>query len=264
MGFKEGDFVLIEYTVRVKETGNIVDTTNEEIARKENIYDPNRVYGPTLIVIGRKWINPVVEEEIAKSDIGAEITVEVPPEKAFGRRDPSKVKVFSLREFRRRGIDVSVGEVIDFGGVKGVVKSISGGRVVVDFNHPLADKTLVYTVKIVAKLEDLVDKVKALATRHLSIPSEELSIESRGDGEIVITIPSKYITKAGLQYGKVSLATDILELLGDSVNTVTFVERIVKKTEKKEIEKPEKEVETNKPSSEETSESGVESVEAKG
>ena len=235
MVFSDGDFVLIEYSVRVKETGNLVDTSIEELARKENIYDSNRVYGPTLVVIGRGWINPVVESELKNIDIGEERVIEVPPEKAFGHRDPGKVRVFSLREFQRRGIDVRVGEVIDFGGVSGVVKSVSGGRVVVDFNHPLAGKTLVYKVKVVAKLEDLTDKIKALAVKHLNIPGSELSVEYDGSKrEVVIDIPAKYVTKRDIQYGKVSLATDILDLIRGEVDSVVFRERIARKKEEKE------------------------------
>ncbi|OYT41109.1 MAG: peptidylprolyl isomerase, partial [Desulfurococcales archaeon ex4484_58] len=104
MVFNDGDFILVEYSVRVKETGNLVDTSNEDLAKKEGVYDSDRLYGPTLIVIGKKWINEVVENVLKEMSVGEEKTVEVPPEKAFGPRDPGKVKVFSIREFQRRGI----------------------------------------------------------------------------------------------------------------------------------------------------------------
>lgn len=72
MVFKEGDFVLIEYTGRIKETGNLIDTTNEELAKKANIYDNNKVYGPTLIVIGRGWVIKGLEEALKDMDVGEE------------------------------------------------------------------------------------------------------------------------------------------------------------------------------------------------
>ncbi len=242
MGFREGDFILIDYSVRIKETGNLVDTSNEELAKKENIYDSEKVYGPILVVVGRGWINSVVEEELKNMNVGEEKEIEVPPEKAFGERDPSKVRVFNIREFRRRGIDVRVGEVLDFGGVKGVVKSITGGRVVVDFNHPLAGKTLIYRVKVVAKLEDLVDKVRALAIRHLGIPGDELDIVYKSDEkEVLIKIPTKYLTKTNLQYGKVSLATDILEFFKDEVDRITFQESIVRREKEVKVREVEDE-----------------------
>jgi len=227
MVFNDNDFVLIEYSVRVKETGNLLDTTSEELAKKENIYDPEKLYGPTLLVIGRGWINPFVEAEIRGMSVGEEKTIEVPPEKAYGTRDPSKVRVFRLSDFKRRGIDVRVGEVIDFGGVQGIVKSISGGRVVVDFNHPLAGKTLLYTIRVVAKLEDLTDKIKALAARHLGIRGEELTVTvNKESREVVFEIPAKYITKKNIQYSKLSLASDILDLFKGEITRVVYRETI--------------------------------------
>jgi len=258
MGFNDNDFVLIEYSVRVKDTGNLLDTTSEELAKKENVYDPEKLYGPTLIVIGRGWINPVVESEIRSMSVGEERVVEVPPEKAYGVRDPDKVKVFRLADFKRRGIDVRVGEVIDFGGVQGVVKSISGGRVVVDFNHPLAGKTLVYTIRVVAKLEDLVDKIRALAAKHMGIRSEELGITvNREEREVVVDIPSKYITKRNLQYAKVTLATDIFSIFKNEVSRVVYREVI-------SLEKPEEKPKTSEMGAEQRSEATTTSSEQAG
>lgn len=265
MGFNEGDFILIEYTVRVKETGNIVDTTDEALAKKENIYESGRIYGPALIVLGKGWINKVVEDTIKEMNVGEEKIIEVPPEKAFGQRDPSKVRIFSMREFRRRNLKVRVGDVIDFGGVKGIVKSISGGRVVVDFNHPLAGKTLIYKVKVVGKLEDLVEKIRALAVRYLQIPGDELEINYVSEErKVIISIPTKYITRKDLQYAKVSLATSIYEFFKEDIDEVVFQEvfKFKKAEKKKEVaEEKKEEVAEEKEkveelSSQETSEQG--------
>lgn len=232
MVVNEGDFVLLEYTIYVKETGNVVDTTSEELAKKMEIYESGKIYGPQLIVIGRGWINKVVEEEIRNMSVNEERTIEIPPDKAFGSRDPSKVKVFSLRDFHRRGYSVGVGDVVEIGGVKGIVKSVNGGRVTVDFNHPLAGKTLLYKVKLVAVIEDMVDKLKYLASRHLRIPLSEVEVTYVQEAkEVSITIPSKYINRGDLQYGKVSLATDILSLFKESVDRVVFKEVISRSRE---------------------------------
>ncbi|WP_440059980.1 FKBP-type peptidyl-prolyl cis-trans isomerase [Thermogladius sp. 4427co] len=231
MAFEKGDFLLVEYTVRVKETGNVVDTTDPNLAKQENIYDELRVYGPTLIVLGKGWLNPFVEEELLKFSEGEEKTIEVTPDKAFGERDPGKVKIYSLREFAKRGYEVKVGDVVETESGRGIVKSISGGRVVVDFNHPLAGKILLYKVKVVKKLTDIREKLLYLAVRHLNIPSEELKVElDEASKRILVSIPGKYITRRELPYAKISLATDILDMFKDVVNEVVFQESIVRKT----------------------------------
>lgn len=231
MPFNKGDFVTVEYTIRVKETGNIVDTSNEEMAKKENIYDPDKVYGPTLLILGRGWINEVVEEEILKSEVGEEKTVEVPPEKAFGPRDPEKIRVLSLRDFEKRGYKVSVGDIVEVGGQRGVVKNISGGRVVVDFNHPLAGKTLVYTVKVVRKLENINEKLLALSSRILKIPEGELAVEYfKEEKKVVVKIPAKYISRRDLGYAKVSLATEVFDVFRDDVDKLVYQEEVAKQS----------------------------------
>ncbi|MEM3993181.1 MAG: peptidylprolyl isomerase, partial [Desulfurococcaceae archaeon] len=196
MPFNKGDFLLIEYTVKIKDTGTIVETTDAELAKRENIYESNRIYGPVLIVLGKNWLNTYVEEEISKMIENEEKEIEVTPDKAYGERDPGKVKVFSIREFQRRGYSINIGDVVEIGGARGVIKQISGGRVVVDFNHPLAGKTLIYKVKIVKKLEDFNEKIKALAIRHLGIPGEEISVDYiENEKKTLIKIPGKYMTR---------------------------------------------------------------------
>ncbi len=254
MALKEGDFILIEYTVRVKETGNIVDTTSEETARKEGIYDSNRIYGPELVVIGRGWVIRGLDEALKELEPGVEKEIEVPAEKAYGPRDPSKIKVFSIREFRRRGYDVRVGDVIEYGGQTGIVKSISGGRVVVDFNHPLAGKTLVYKVKVVKKLEDPVDKLKALTARHLGIRFEDAEVEYKpGEKTVYIRIPTRIMTRKDIQYAKIALVSSIYEFFKDEVRKIVLQEIFERRVEEKEEreEKPPAEEEKGGEASEE-------------
>lgn len=227
MPFNKGDFILIEYTVRVKDTGALVDTTDAELAKRENMYDPNKLYGPVLIVLGKNWLNPHVEEQIMSMNENEEKEIELPPGKAYGERDPSKVKVFSLREFQRRGYSVSVGDVVEIGGVRGIVKQINGGRVVVDFNHPLAGKTLIYKVRVVKKLEEFTEKAKYLSSRHLRIPGGEIAIDYiESEKKLVVKIPSKYITREYLGYAKLALAADIFDLFKDHVSTLIYQEEV--------------------------------------
>lgn len=225
MALRDGDFILIEYTIRVKETGNIVDTTNEDIAKREGIYDSNKLYGPELVVVGRGWVIKGLDEALKGLEPGSEKEIIVPPEKAYGTRDPNKIKVLSIREFRRRGIDVKLGDVIEYGGQTGIVKSISGGRVVVDFNHPLAGKTLIYKVKVLRKLEDPIDKAKALAARHLGLKMEDIDLEYNSEEKtLYIKIPTRIMTRKDIQYAKIALVSNIYEFLGSDVKKIVFQE----------------------------------------
>ena len=51
--------------------------------------------------------------------------------------------------------------IFNFEGRLAKILSVSGGRVIVDFNHPLAGKTVIYNLNVLRKVEDLNEKIKA-------------------------------------------------------------------------------------------------------
>ncbi|RLJ09464.1 MAG: peptidylprolyl isomerase, partial [Candidatus Aenigmatarchaeota archaeon] len=137
---KEGSFVEIDYVGRVEGTNEIFDLTSEEVAKKEGIYNPKQKYGPVLVIIGANMIIPGVEEQLKNMKPGEEKEFVVEPKKAFGERNSKLVKVISLMEFKKEKIDPVPGMFITIDGLQAKVQSVSGGRVRVDFNHPLAGK----------------------------------------------------------------------------------------------------------------------------
>jgi len=154
--------VEIEYVGRVKETGEIFDLTDEELARKEGIYNKNARYGPVKIIVGENFVIKGLEEEIKKMEVGEEKKFTILPEKAFGKRDPKLVKVVPESEFRKQKITPIPGLIVDFGYLKARIQSVSSGRVRLDFNHPLAGKEVEYKVKILRKIENKEEKIKTI------------------------------------------------------------------------------------------------------
>ncbi|HIQ10559.1 MAG TPA: peptidylprolyl isomerase [Pyrodictium sp.] len=179
MAFNDGDFVLVEYDLWVKDTGSLIDTTDEEKARKEGIYDPRERYGPRLVIVGEGRLIRGLEEAIKGLDVGKEIEVEIPPEKAFGKRDPNKIKVYPKTEFLKHGIVPEPNKVVEIDGKPAIIRSVTGGRVIVDFNHPLAGRTVKARVKAVKKLELVDEKIKYLVLRRLPpvIGDQDVNVE---------------------------------------------------------------------------------------
>lgn len=157
---KKGDFVKIEYT-GYDEKGNVFDSTEGKIARQLHEKE-----GPMLIVLGVDYLVGAMEEAILAMNKGEEKEVAAPPEKAFGHRDAKRMKIFPLNEFYSNELDPHPGAVIEmeteFGTLNGMVKSVNSGRVLVDFNHPLADQSVKYRLKLVDVIEDTEGKVGGL------------------------------------------------------------------------------------------------------
>ncbi|UCE57524.1 MAG: FKBP-type peptidyl-prolyl cis-trans isomerase, partial [Candidatus Bathyarchaeota archaeon] len=91
MPIKKGDFLFINYAGKVKETGEMFDTTKEEEAKIEKLYKEGEIYEPKLVVVGENWVLKTLDESLLKFKIKKKDVVEIPPEKAFGPRDPEKV-----------------------------------------------------------------------------------------------------------------------------------------------------------------------------
>lgn len=223
MPFNKGDFILIDYTAKVKESGELIDTTIEEVAKKENVYREDRVYKPLLVILGEHRIVTGLEEALEKMSVGEEKIVEVEPSKAYGERDPNKVRTLSLREFSKRGITPRPGEVVEVGGLPAVIRSVSGGRVIVDFNHPLAGKTIVYEVKVLSKLESISDKLKHLVHRRIrTVPIEKIKVRIV-KGTARVQLPEESYLLEDIQYAKQAIVRDVEKYLED-VYKVEFIE----------------------------------------
>jgi peptidylprolyl isomerase len=227
---KPGDFVLIDYVARVKETGEIIDLTREDVAKATKFYREDGIYEPQLVVVGEGWVLKGLEEALATMDAGEERTVEIPPEKAFGARDPGKVKVIPARELAKRGAALRVGAKVEIDGRLGVVRSMGGGRVTVDFNHPLAGHAIVFEVKVVSKIEgDLEKAVELLHRRMKRVAKERFKVRLEG-GSLEVELPEEAFTLEDLQYAKRGFALDVGRYL-PQVSVVTFRETYLIKRE---------------------------------
>jgi FKBP-type peptidyl-prolyl cis-trans isomerase 2 len=221
--FEKGDFVLIDYVAKIAETGEVFDTTLEEISRREGIYKEGEIYEPKLVVIGEGWVLKTLDEALLNLELEKTATIEIPPEKGFGNRDPDKVKMYPLRKFLAQGITPRVGMRIEVNGKMATVRSVGAGRVQLDFNPPLAGKTLIYEVTIKKKLETFEEKIRALIHRRIpQVSIEKFSLEI-GDNSVTINIPEEAFYIEGIQIIKRGIYMDIQRFFPEK-NIVRFVE----------------------------------------
>lgn len=219
----KGDFVLIDYIGRIKDSGQIFALTNEEIAKKEKMHRDDGIYGPELVVVGERWVVEGLDDALLTLKVGEQdAIVEIPPEKAFGGRDPSRVKTVPIREFRKRDLTPQAGMTFRYKGSLATVQSASGGRVRLDLNHPLAGKVLSYEVTVLRKIEDMTEKIKELMKRRISTLSESIEIDVQED-KVSIKIPKEFFFTEGLQFAKSGMAGDIHKFFED-ITSVEFLE----------------------------------------
>jgi FKBP-type peptidyl-prolyl cis-trans isomerase 2 len=223
MPFEKGDFILIDYVAKVKETGEVFDTTIEDVAKKERLYKEGELYEPKLIVIGEGWLLKTLDESLLTMEPNKPATVEIPPEKAFGNRDPEKVRMVPLRRLTAKGITPQLGMRVEFNGKLATIRTIGAGRVQLDFNPPLAGKTLVYEVTVKKKLETKTEKIKALIHRRIPmVDVEKFGLKTRKT-IVEISMPEEAFYLEGVQLAKRGISTDIQKFFPET-HTVKFIE----------------------------------------
>jgi peptidylprolyl isomerase len=219
MAVQKGDFILIEYTAKVKETNEVFDTTVQDVAKKEHLQKEGEIYEPKLIVVGEGLMLKTLDESFTNMEIGKQSTVEISPEKAYGPRDPEKVKRVHLKRLAEQGINPSIGMSIEYDKKQAIVRSIGAGRVLLDFNHPRAGKTIVYEVTIVKALETPEEKIGALVHRRIP-PVEEGKFKfTIQDKVLIIDMPEDTLYYEGVQIAKRGLVSEIQKFFPDLEET---------------------------------------------
>ncbi|WP_136588596.1 FKBP-type peptidyl-prolyl cis-trans isomerase [Salinigranum halophilum] len=148
-----GDIVTIEYVGRF-EGGELFDTSRYEVAEAAGLADAqgreSDEYTPLSFTVGAGSVIEGLDEGVRGLAVGEEATVEVPPEAAYGEFLDDRVREYDPETFEGMvGQEPEIGlHVHAENGLHGDVTAITDEAVVVDFNHELAGKTLVFEVEV--------------------------------------------------------------------------------------------------------------------
>ncbi len=174
MPVKANDFVEIEYTGKVKDSGIVFDTTDEKTAKEHEL--PRAQYGPVVIVVGQGQLLKGLEEQIIGKEPGP-YKIELPAEKAFGKKNAKLIQMIPTSKFTQQKIQPVPGLQLNIDGTLCTVRQVTGGRVMVDFNHPLAGRDVVYELKVKKVVTDKKEQLKAVFAMLLNIAPEKLELE---------------------------------------------------------------------------------------
>ncbi len=228
---EEGDFILVKITAKTHK-GKIFQVSSVEDAKKAGIYDEKRehLYTPEFVIVGKPgFLNEGLTETITQMNYFEKKSVRIPPTKAFGKRDPKRIERIGITKFKKlnEGKNPEIGQ--DFtkkDGQKGTVIRVSQGKVIIDYNHPLAGQSVDYNLEIIDKIEDFGDKIeyfminKGIPKEHVKEFKINYNIEHKS---IEFTIPKTFLFQ-NLTYVKFALAMDLQTHMSDEIDDVKFIE----------------------------------------
>jgi len=133
---KDGSVVSLQYTLSGDDGKTIESNKGKE---------------PLKYTQGQHQIIPGLEKELTGMKVGGEKRIKVKPEDAYGPIDPKAVQEFPKEKIPPEG--QKVGAILTARGPQGQaipvkVKEVKEKTVVLDMNHPMAGKTLVFDIKV--------------------------------------------------------------------------------------------------------------------
>ncbi len=173
---KQGDFIELELDGKL-DNGLMINRKTEK----------------AYTLVGKNWMIQGLDDSFVGKKIGEEYSVDLLPKEAFGDRNPKLTKLIPMSQFKKFNINPIPGLEVNVDGMVGRVQRASGGRVVVDFNHPFSGHKVNYKVKITKVIDDKKEIVQKYL-EHYKIQSVELD-DLEGD-KIVFKADKKLISAA--------------------------------------------------------------------
>ena len=137
-------YLTLHYRLASVDGNNIVSTFEEN---------------PATLQLGTGQLAPFLEECLIGMQEGAHTVFELPPEKAFGPRNPDLIQRLSRATLDENsgGEQYAVGDLVEFnapsgGQFAGVLRAMDADSALFDFNHPLAGQALKFEVRIIGIL----------------------------------------------------------------------------------------------------------------
>ena len=132
------------HKIKVQYVGRLADGT---------IFDQKSADDPLEFILGEGQIIPGFNDAVTGMRLNEEKTVTIKARDAYGRRQESLVREFP-RSSIPPDIDAKIGQNIQIQDDKGriipgKIVSMSPANVTIDFNHPLANKDLIFDIKLV-------------------------------------------------------------------------------------------------------------------
>lgn len=114
------------------------------------VIDSNFESSPVQFEFGDGNLPEGFEQALIGLKVGDHLDLTIAPERGFGQHNPGNIQRMKRSDFK--DMELEPGLVVSFkepgGEIPGVVAELDDENVAIDFNHPLAGKTLIFEVKV--------------------------------------------------------------------------------------------------------------------
>jgi FKBP-type peptidyl-prolyl cis-trans isomerase 2 len=219
---EEGTIVHVDYDLYNSDSGDLLETTREDVAKEHDMHQEDHTYTPLVCIVGGGQLIAGFEASLLEAKADKDISIEITAVDAYGEMDAALVETTSIDKLLRHVRDpksLYIGGPVTIDGRTGTLSYLAAGRARIDYNHPMAGRSLKYDYKIVKVIEGKEEKVEALLEANTGHEGFEVSFD--GD-DLAITLPQTMLFDTNAAMQKFRLVT----VLRDAVDAgkVSFVE----------------------------------------
>ncbi|NPA79850.1 MAG: peptidylprolyl isomerase [Thermotogae bacterium] len=138
MKVEKGKVITFHYTLKDKATGEVIETSKDG--------------EPLTILVGGQQIIPALEEGMMGMEAGEKRDITLSADEAYGQRRDELVQVVPRHLFG--DMELKEGMVLEANTPEGPIRmqvlSANENEVVVDMNHPLAGRDLIFEIELLS------------------------------------------------------------------------------------------------------------------
>lgn len=174
---KKGDFVELKFTGLVD--GKVFDSNTEDLKQVSDKATPEK----TLVIVGERMVVKGFDNFLEGKELNKQYEVTLSPKDAFGSRRTELVRIIPLKVFHQQRLNPAPGMSFVFDNQLAKVITISGARVITDFNNPLSGKDITYKFSISRLVTDLKEKAETVCkllfrfVPEISVEGENVTIK---------------------------------------------------------------------------------------
>jgi FKBP-type peptidyl-prolyl cis-trans isomerase SlyD len=236
----KNDFIEIEFTG--KANNEIFDTTKKEEAK---IMGLEADVKPLIVSIGNQMLLKGFDDYLEGKEINKKYAIHLKPEDAFGKRNPGLIKTIPIKVFHEKQTNPVPGMTFQLDDHIVKILSVSGGRVIADFNNSLAGKEIDYEFTIKRLIDDNFEKVNSLQdfffkTRlEFEIKGKKIIFKKPEIKPFLEVFKQKFNDMTGLDFEVEEKSKEVKKDNNFSIEEIKEIEEV--KEEKKEVKKEIKE-----------------------
>lgn len=170
---KIGDTVKVDY-VGTLEDGSMFDTSIAAKAQEGGVFDEARPYEPLTVNLGKGEVIPWFENGITGMKVGETKKITLTADEAYGQPREELIQKVPADTFSWSELIPEVGKTYNFGIAQGTIKDVNDTEITIDFNHPLAGKTLIFDLTVTDIIEGGAGVIAP--TEEAAIPTEEAAL----------------------------------------------------------------------------------------